>query len=394
MHNDEYLHDVWAIERDHPTANECDPSTTVSSHSFLESLRAQLASRGHVVIDASARLESVYHGYQLLRAWSTFVRDAHVEAEKNHLFVLVRTPRNSGPMLMQQRLEWHRNNCSERSPVFMFVLCGSRQLIVLRDQVQTTTDRATVCAKVCELADVVATDALNERGDHNRVGLMPLALFNQQIASLNDMMRALNVDVPPDDYYRHDDRTNSVVDAESRDGGVGVCAEAKYDSDVADDKGGGGDCYTTSRVCSDVVVVHEVGHEEEGGGEDVSMHDAVVSDEAIARKMQNEELQRAMSTYENGRTHSPSEGASVGSAEALHSSIRAASVRARNVVHAATTTRHPRPKCVATMPPPVDDAFANLSRLPPSLVEATAAKRAWEGGYAECADAGDLDELD
>ncbi|MEL0210037.1 MAG: hypothetical protein VW891_05555 [Novosphingobium sp.] len=101
---------------------------------------------GCVAIDSSHRLNGVTHALQLVDVWHTLVREARTT---NVLHIVRRTPQNSGAVLMIQRQETLRGNCSEFSPMAIVALVRSEQLMLQRHEI---TDQAAVEELMVEFA--------------------------------------------------------------------------------------------------------------------------------------------------------------------------------------------------------------------------------------------------
>lgn len=133
-----YLEDVWRIEREFPTANCYETPTDLSG--LGNTLYAQIKATGYTLHDSSDRLNNVKHALELTMAWAQIVREARTT---DTMHIVRRTPENSGALLMIQRQEHLRGQCSEITPVAYIALVRDDQIVVTRDRVpdQDSTER-------------------------------------------------------------------------------------------------------------------------------------------------------------------------------------------------------------------------------------------------------------
>ena len=133
-----YLDDVWKIEREFPTADRYDALTDLPN--LANTLYAQVRDIGYTLKDSSEKLNDVHHALELTMAWANLVRDARTS---DTMHIVRRTPENSGAMLMIQRQEHLRGQCSEMAPIAYIALVRDDQLVVTRDRVpdQDSTER-------------------------------------------------------------------------------------------------------------------------------------------------------------------------------------------------------------------------------------------------------------
>ena len=133
-----YLDNVWKIQREFPTADNYDTPTDLTN--VVNTLYAQVRDIGYTLEDSSEKLNDVHHALELTMAWAKIVRDARTT---DTMHILRRTPENSGAMLMIQRQEHLRGQCSEMAPVAYIALVRDDQLVVTRDRVpdQDATER-------------------------------------------------------------------------------------------------------------------------------------------------------------------------------------------------------------------------------------------------------------
>lgn len=133
-----YLDDVWKIEREFPTAHNYDAPTDLPN--LVNTLYAQVRDIGYTLVDSSERLNDVHHALELTMAWAKIVREARTT---DTMHIIRRTPENSGAMLMIQRQEHLRGQCSEMAPIAYIALVRDDQLVVTRDRVpdQDSTER-------------------------------------------------------------------------------------------------------------------------------------------------------------------------------------------------------------------------------------------------------------
>ena len=133
-----YLDDVWKIEREFPTADKYETPTDLPN--LVNTLYAQVRDIGYTLHDSSEKLNNVHHALELTMAWAKIVREARTT---DTMHIVRRTPENSGAMLMIQRQEHLRGQCSEMAPIAYIALVRDDQLVVTRDRVpdQDSTER-------------------------------------------------------------------------------------------------------------------------------------------------------------------------------------------------------------------------------------------------------------
>jgi len=133
-----YLEDVWVIEMEFPTAHHYETATNLPQ--LVNSLYTQVRDVGYVLHDSSNRLNGVKHALELTLAWAQIVREARTT---DTMHIVRRTPENSGAMLMIQRQEHLRGQCSEMAPIAYIALVRDDQFVVTRDRVadQDSTER-------------------------------------------------------------------------------------------------------------------------------------------------------------------------------------------------------------------------------------------------------------
>jgi hypothetical protein len=133
-----YLDDVWKIEREFPTADKYETPTDLPN--LANTLYAQVRDIGYTLHDSSDKLNNVHHALEMTMAWAKIVREARTT---DTMHIVRRTPENSGAMLMIQRQEHLRGQCSEMAPISYIALVRDDQLVVTRDRVpdQDSTER-------------------------------------------------------------------------------------------------------------------------------------------------------------------------------------------------------------------------------------------------------------
>ena len=192
IRNHEYFSNVWLVENEHATAQDFQEEKV---HRLVDHIERTAVAHGKKVVDVSYRLNGMTHALHLMREWCTIVREARICKDYKDVLLLVRSVHNSGPRLMQQRLEMDKGHCAETSPLACVLLCGERQLLVLRDDL--TRDDTMIAATTEFLSNTSKTamdgDDYHDRERHEDSSLMPSALFSQQINALDAMIKALNV---------------------------------------------------------------------------------------------------------------------------------------------------------------------------------------------------------
>lgn len=184
-----YLGDVWRINREYPSAGNYDTPTNLPN--LVNSLFGQIRDLGFEFVDASTRLNQVRNALELTREWAKLVNEAR---NKKRMFLVRRTPQNSGPMLMLQRLEHLRGQCSEWAPVAYVVLVRGDQIVVTRDRVldQASTERVLVAMAKKKPPDPVEEP---EEGRPLEKGVpnMPQEMFEKQIDAIDDLIGKMKV---------------------------------------------------------------------------------------------------------------------------------------------------------------------------------------------------------
>lgn len=133
-----YLDNVWRILPEYPTHGEFECRTDLPG--LVNKLFAQVRHIGYTLSDESARLDGVKNCLDLAEAWAKLCRDARTS---NSMFIVRRTPENSGAVLMIQRIEHLRGQVTEMAPLAYIAIVRDDQLLVTRDRVmeQDTTER-------------------------------------------------------------------------------------------------------------------------------------------------------------------------------------------------------------------------------------------------------------
>ena len=213
-----YLEDVWAIVREFPSADYYGCHTNLPG--LVNTLFTQVRDIGYELKDSSEKLNECHHALELTMAWAQVVREARTTQT---MHIVRRTPENSGAMLMIQRQEHLRGQCTEWAPVAFIALVRHQQFVVTRDRVldQAATERLLIQfakgipatpaddAETGDAANVVEADSLADASDDEADSLakakvnalaaeaaeanMPNNLFNQQIASIKAMLDAMSV---------------------------------------------------------------------------------------------------------------------------------------------------------------------------------------------------------
>jgi len=186
-----YLEDVWVIEREFPSCDTYACRTDLPK--LANKLTPQVRDIGYTLLDSSERLNDCRHALNLTMEWASLVRDARTTS---NMHIVRRTPENSGAMLMMQRQEHLRGQCTEYAPVAYIVLVRDEQIIVTRDRVldQDATERMII--HLAKNKDEAVTHVPN----------MPASLFRQQMSAVEAMLDAMKVGV--------DGEAGEVVDLE------------------------------------------------------------------------------------------------------------------------------------------------------------------------------------
>ena len=183
-----YLEDVWIIVREFPSADRYACPTQLEG--LVDALRADVSLAGYEFVDASDRFNDLTHALHLTVAWASLVREARTT---DKMFLVRRTTENSGALLMLQRQEHLRGQCTEMAPVAYIALVRGEQLVVTRDRVpdQATTER--MLLTLAKHRHDPANEEVEETG-RCTVPTMPAPLFNQQMRAVRDLMEALGVE--------------------------------------------------------------------------------------------------------------------------------------------------------------------------------------------------------
>lgn len=182
-----YLDDVWVIQREFPTADQYDCATDLPG--LANKMSAQVAHLGYDFVDVSDRMNSVKHALQLTMTWASIVREARTTSV---VYIVRRTPQNSGAMLMMQRLEHLEGQCSEMAPLSYIVLARAEQRVVTRDRVtdQDTTERMILQLVKGPVAAFLEQEEENAEA-RAEVPNMPAALFAQQMHAVQSMLEQM-----------------------------------------------------------------------------------------------------------------------------------------------------------------------------------------------------------
>ena len=229
-----YISDIWVILNEFPSHPFYETKTDLEN--LGNTLYPQIRNIGYELEDASARMNDVQHCLELTMRWAELVHEARTQ---NKMLLIRRTPDNCGALLMQQRIEHLRGQCTEMAPVAYIVLVRDEQVVVTRDRVtdQATTERILIkLAKspdhrvaaappdsdsivapiptptptptpVPALAPASADDGISLeaflaqedlsdqilRSKPQRPPNMPVALFKQQMRAVQDMLNSLDV---------------------------------------------------------------------------------------------------------------------------------------------------------------------------------------------------------
>jgi len=186
-----YLQDINVIKAEFPSHDDYSSRTNLSL--LCENIRADVSMLGYTVVDSSHVLNNIVHCLELTLAWANIVREARTTQT---MHILRRTPENCGAMLMIQRMEHLRGQCTEMAPVAVIALVRDDQLIVTRDRVadQATTERILIEtarrplnyrkpeeSDECEVVEEVPPLKTN----------MPSALFKQQMRAIEDLLKTM-----------------------------------------------------------------------------------------------------------------------------------------------------------------------------------------------------------
>ena len=186
-----YLQDINVIKLEFPSCENYTCRTDLSK--LVEGVRSDVALHNLEVVDSSDRLNNIVHCLELTMAWASVVRDARTTKT---LHILRRTPENCGAMLMVQRMEHLRGQCTEMAPVAFIALVRDDQLIVTRDRVadQPTTERILIEMAKRPLntphPSQEEADTAPQEVEHTQNN-MPAALFKQQIRAIEDLLKTM-----------------------------------------------------------------------------------------------------------------------------------------------------------------------------------------------------------
>ena len=131
-----YLSNIGLITNEYITPHVYEIKNVDIEHMTLF-VEERVLELGCVAVDSSHRLNGVTHALQLAEAWHTLVREARTT---NVLHIIRRTPQNSGAVLMIQRQEHLRGNCSEWTPMALMALVRSEQLMLQRHEIEKQRD--------------------------------------------------------------------------------------------------------------------------------------------------------------------------------------------------------------------------------------------------------------
>ena len=133
-----YLDNVWRILTEYPSNPRYDCRSDLPG--LVNKLYAQVRHIGYALSDESARLDGVKNCLELAEAWAKLCRDARTS---ERMFIVRRTPENSGAVLMIQRIEHLRGQVTEMAPLAYIAIVRDDQLLVTRDRVleQEMTER-------------------------------------------------------------------------------------------------------------------------------------------------------------------------------------------------------------------------------------------------------------
>lgn len=196
-----YVTDVWRICDEHKT--EADYETPCELGELWRNMGSALLSLDTPILamDSSNRLAGVYSALDLTQAFARLVREARCDGVAH---IIVRTPLNSGPMLMLQRLEHVRGTVGEDSPLALIVLLGDEQLLLQRHEVP---DKESLCRLIFELATGRQERRRNElkRRIHDKEHVVPASevtamsdkKFEEQMEAVSKLAEQLEVVQPP-----------------------------------------------------------------------------------------------------------------------------------------------------------------------------------------------------
>ncbi len=135
------MDNVWRIVEEYPSHNNF--TCRADLESLANVLYPQVRDIGYEVSDESARFNDVKNCLELATAWARLCRDARTQKK---MFIVRRTPENSGALLMVQRIEHLRGQVTEMAPLAYLAVVRDDQLFVTRDRVmdQDVTERVLI----------------------------------------------------------------------------------------------------------------------------------------------------------------------------------------------------------------------------------------------------------
>jgi len=189
-----YAADLWCVEKD-----------VAGSDAFLdlEGLSGRVAERvgalGYEAVDSSACFKDAKHVLELARPWTELAHDAR---NSNRMHVVVRTRCNSGPLLVQQKLEALRGSCDADSPVAAFALARDHMLTLTHAFLATTSAEEELVQFAMKCNGLVKMEHGGSAAQHfadaaeaqAAAMTMPSAVFYQQRAQIDSMLSALKID--------------------------------------------------------------------------------------------------------------------------------------------------------------------------------------------------------
>lgn len=133
-----YLENVWRVVKEYHSADvyECPTDLPNLANTLFPAVRDM----GYELSDESSRFDGVKNCLELAEAWAHLCRDARTCRK---MFIVRRTPENSGALLMVQRIEHLRGQVTEMAPLAFLAVVRDDQILVTRDRVmeQATTER-------------------------------------------------------------------------------------------------------------------------------------------------------------------------------------------------------------------------------------------------------------
>lgn len=174
-----YAQDVWRIVREFPSAHIYKCLTDLPN--LANKLFPAVRDVGYELEDVSDRMDSVSHALELTMRWAEVVREARTS---NKMLIVRRTMSNCGAVLMLQRMEHLRGQCTELSPLALIVLVRDDQVLVTRDRVMDQDSMERMVISMARDKDECCPPAERQERAPN----MPAALFKQQMRAMSDMM--------------------------------------------------------------------------------------------------------------------------------------------------------------------------------------------------------------